>query len=421
MGAPLLPRGLGRDAGDQAGEAQGRKARWRIPFVDDGEGAEEVRLRPALAGGVLQRRAETDNRIDIECEGAPWPDDRRGDESADLRPPALAGADAGGYGVNKANGRPKPAPAFDRLIVAADRLSGNLPPQRPNHSEKVDIMEGEFDWLYTPTTEDRAFFAELIAFVHAYPDLFTKFGRDMDKHFSTKAIRAWEPRPDRVWEDEEQKKRPAIPLNERFGFAVANMLDNRTILSVLDEPERIELASHRVLLYWLLLDPTRRIPRRENDRLLTLFQSLRNVVEGELPDFERETAADELDVDEQGRLSPEFGANIPSVREALEFLKQVHRNRTQPDVSHAPDYTSVVWYGTRYTFSKGQQAEAVRLLWEAWKSGGHGMAQEVIGDKISSNNDRFRLAHLFRKHPAWDSMIRSAGKGVYRLVPPAGQ
>ncbi len=76
--------------------------RWRISFVDDGEDAEEVRLRPTLAGGVLQQRAEADNRIDIERQDAPWPDDRRGNEGAGLRPPALARADAGGYVVNKA-------------------------------------------------------------------------------------------------------------------------------------------------------------------------------------------------------------------------------------------------------------------------------------------------------------------------------
>jgi hypothetical protein len=96
----------------------------------------------------------------------------------------------------------------------------------------------------------------------------------------------------------------------------------------------------------------------------------------------------------------------------------------QPSCS--TDFTSVDWYGTRYTFSKGRQAEAVRALWEAWKSGGHSLSQETIGERLGVDG-RFELSKVFRrkrreggyeKHAAWGTMIQSDGKGCYRLVPP---
>jgi len=109
--------------------------------------------------------------------------------------------------------------------------------------------------------------------------------------------------------------------------------------------------------------------------------------------------------------SPDVGAPVP----------------TPQTPTHSPDFVSVDWYGTRYEFSKGNQAQAVRVLWEAWKSGGHSLTQEKIGEKIESAADRFDLAKTFRKrkhgcgyesHPAWRTMIQQASKGSYRLTPP---
>ena len=98
---------------------------------------------------------------------------------------------------------------------------------------------------------------------------------------------------------------------------------------------------------------------------------------------------------------------------------------TEP--SHSPDFTSVNWFGTQYTFAKGNQAGSVRVLWAAWESGGHSLSQEEIGDQIGSMAHRFELAKVFRKkrpgggyeyHPAWGTMIRQASKGSYRLATP---
>ena len=99
----------------------------------------------------------------------------------------------------------------------------------------------------------------------------------------------------------------------------------------------------------------------------------------------------------------------------------------QPQPTHSPDFTSVNWFGTRYTFAKGNQAESVRALWGAWEGGGHSLSQETIGSRVGSQTDRFELAKVFRRkaagggyqpHPAWGTMIRSDSKGSYRLTPP---
>lgn len=95
--------------------------------------------------------------------------------------------------------------------------------------------------------------------------------------------------------------------------------------------------------------------------------------------------------------------------------------------THSPDFTSVSWFGTRYSFTKGNQSQLVRVLWEAWENGGHSLSQETIGEKIGFNGSRFELSKTFRKrkkddgyerHPAWGTMIQPDSKGSYRLVPP---
>jgi hypothetical protein len=95
--------------------------------------------------------------------------------------------------------------------------------------------------------------------------------------------------------------------------------------------------------------------------------------------------------------------------------------------SHSTDFTSVNWFGTQYSFTKGQQAEAVRVLWTAWENGGHSLSQETISGIIKSDDNRFQLRKVFRQkggdakgqqHPAWGTMIKEASKGVYMLAKP---
>lgn len=95
--------------------------------------------------------------------------------------------------------------------------------------------------------------------------------------------------------------------------------------------------------------------------------------------------------------------------------------------SHSDDFTSVNWFGTKYSFSKGAQALAVKALWEAWEKGGHSLTQETIAERVESSSTRFELAKVFRHrnrsrrgyvpHPAWGTMITSDRRGIYRLTP----
>ena len=95
--------------------------------------------------------------------------------------------------------------------------------------------------------------------------------------------------------------------------------------------------------------------------------------------------------------------------------------------THSDDFTSVDWFGTRHKFTKGLQAETVRVLWGEWEVGGHSLSQETIGIKIKSSANSFQLRKVFRKripnnkyemHLAWGKMIQQAKKGNYHLVPP---
>lgn len=105
---------------------------------------------------------------------------------------------------------------------------------------------------------------------------------------------------------------------------------------------------------------------------------------------------------------------------------RVLRKETQPapSMQPGPDYLTFRWGERRFSFSKGNQAQSVRVLWEAWANGGHMVNEETIGDRIGSQASRFRLADVFRRgnkwHLAWGTLIVSPQKGCYSLDnPPA--
>lgn len=83
---------------------------------------------------------------------------------------------------------------------------------------------------------------------------------------------------------------------------------------------------------------------------------------------------------------------------------------------HSPDFRSVYWFGTDYTFSP-TQAAVVHALWEAWDDGVPAVGNETLTEAAGSDGGRVR--DLFRDHPAWGAMIVPAGKGSYRLQEPA--
>jgi hypothetical protein len=87
---------------------------------------------------------------------------------------------------------------------------------------------------------------------------------------------------------------------------------------------------------------------------------------------------------------------------------------------HSRDFCSVHWYGQDYVFAPSQ-AYVVKLLWEAWENATPAVHQQTLLDHVGSSmadNSKPRLRDLFRKHPAWGTMIRCGGaKGTYCLVP----
>jgi hypothetical protein len=100
-------------------------------------------------------------------------------------------------------------------------------------------------------------------------------------------------------------------------------------------------------------------------------------------------------------------------------------SRVRKGNKHSADFTSVRWNGVDYTFSKGLQAECVKVLWEAWENSTPNLSEKTIGEQAGSSNDQFRLEHAFKPmnrktgkrepHSAWGAMIKSVGKGVFCL------
>jgi hypothetical protein len=88
---------------------------------------------------------------------------------------------------------------------------------------------------------------------------------------------------------------------------------------------------------------------------------------------------------------------------------------------HSPDFRSVLWFGTRYSFTP-MQAACVAVLWEYWESNQCEVAHGIVLNRANSNSDR--LLDVFRsrgnKHEAWGTMIvPGATKGTFRLNAPA--
>ena len=105
-------------------------------------------------------------------------------------------------------------------------------------------------------------------------------------------------------------------------------------------------------------------------------------------------------------------------------------NKSQAQVSHSADFTSFNWFGKEYRFARGNQAAAIRVLYEAYEAGEHSVHQETIREEIeSAAESKFELRTVFRKrksggngydkHEAWGTLIQPGDrKGTFRLMPP---
>jgi len=144
-------------------------------------------------------------------------------------------------------------------------------------------------------------------------------------------------------------------------------------------------------------------------------------------------SAGDVKLDEPGQDIPAYEINLPWERwkslaqdfaGCCRLIDELLHEKTK--TSHSPDFTSVMWFGTSYRFTKGHQAQVIKLLWEEWERGRHSLSQEYIGEQIGGKLDNFEIRWVFRKrvkgkykhHPAWNKMIKQVTKGSYALVEP---
>ena len=83
---------------------------------------------------------------------------------------------------------------------------------------------------------------------------------------------------------------------------------------------------------------------------------------------------------------------------------------------HSDDFRSVIWHGTQYSFTN-LQARVVAVLYEHWEKGTPDVGMDFLMEKADCRTSR--LADVFRKNPAWGTMIiNGATKGSKRLSDP---
>jgi hypothetical protein len=84
------------------------------------------------------------------------------------------------------------------------------------------------------------------------------------------------------------------------------------------------------------------------------------------------------------------------------------------DSEHSPDFRSVNWHGTHYSFT-ATQAECVKVLWGAAEKRTFDVGDATVLEASDSQSGRLPL--VFRDHPAWGTMIvEGATRGTHRLA-----
>lgn len=86
------------------------------------------------------------------------------------------------------------------------------------------------------------------------------------------------------------------------------------------------------------------------------------------------------------------------------------------DCSAGEGFFSVRWFGEHYTFSP-MQSRIVEKLWAAWQARVPDVHQSRLLEDSESTSQH--LKDLFKNHPAWETMIVSTAKGVFRLQSPS--
>lgn len=104
------------------------------------------------------------------------------------------------------------------------------------------------------------------------------------------------------------------------------------------------------------------------------------------------------------------------LNQSASIAKVAAKQQVGTHVEHSPDFRSVIWSGTRHSFT-ANQAACVRVLWEAWEKRTLDLAVATILEAAESDSQR--LSHVFRGHGAWRTMIVAGERrGTYRLSEP---
>jgi hypothetical protein len=86
---------------------------------------------------------------------------------------------------------------------------------------------------------------------------------------------------------------------------------------------------------------------------------------------------------------------------------------------HSPDFSSLSWNGTLYSFTP-MQAAIVKILWQAAANDTPGVHAATLLAEVESHMKESRIGPLFHRNPAWKTLIiRGARRGNYRLNPDA--
>jgi hypothetical protein len=87
------------------------------------------------------------------------------------------------------------------------------------------------------------------------------------------------------------------------------------------------------------------------------------------------------------------------------------------------DFRTCRWGRSEFTFTPNQ-SQIVKLLYRVWENGGGRVGKDYLLSESNINADRIDkvfyelVSGKRRRHPAWGTMIRSDGRGLYWLVPP---
>lgn len=138
-------------------------------------------------------------------------------------------------------------------------------------------------------------------------------------------------------------------------------------------------------------------------------------------------------MDDDGRFAPDFVAlraymrAVCGVRDTdlhsltwgtiMDLLQERERRTQGREIAHSDDFRSVRWFGREYSFTP-QQAEIMKLLWEAYEAQTPDVDAALLLSDFSGSAAH-RLRDVFRKSPAWGTMIvRGGSRGTYRLSRP---